>query len=80
MREIISIVISLIPAAFAPLQAIAATAVFADVPSTAWYTEAVDFVQSKGLMAGAGDRQTGQRFSSSASESTVQRWALSLAN
>ncbi len=55
MKQAISLVLSLILAGASALFALAAGTGFEDVPTTAWYAGAVNYVSEKGLMSGTGN-------------------------
>lgn len=54
LKQAISLVLSLILAGTSVLFALAAGSGFEDVPTTAWYAGAVNYVSEKGLMSGTG--------------------------
>ena len=53
-KRAISFVLILAIAVGLIIPALAADNSFSDVPADAWYSEAVDYVQSNGLMSGTG--------------------------
>lgn len=55
LKQAISLVLSLVLAGVSALSALAAGTNFDDVPATAWYAGAVNYVSEKGLMSGTGE-------------------------
>lgn len=62
MKQAISLALSLVFAGVSALSALAAGTSYDDVPATAWYAGAVNYVSEKGVMSGIVSGKPGNRF------------------